>query len=162
MLIHQVTTHEIGITRRGSINHFQLRLPRHAEKVIGIECGVQMITPLPWNLAYGDFITSFHFLPSLAIGELRLQHVGKAGIFFSTQIMEQDSNLGFADFSALPGFKPKSWTHQSTKEPISVEVNREANVLLGVYRDIVGTYFNMHMEYKILIHLWFETKEGIS
>lgn len=161
MLQQEVITNELSITRRGSTRTFQLRLPRHAQKVIGVECGVKMITPVPRNLADGNFQTSFQFVPSLAVGELRIQHVGQAGTFFSTQIMEQDVNLNFADFSGVPGFMPKTWTHQSTKEPVSVEVDREANILLGVYRDIIGNHFNTHMKYTVLIHLWFETKEDV-
>lgn len=159
MLKEQVISQQISITRKSTIRNFQLRLPRQAAKVIAIECGVRMISALPPHVQPASFTESLQFIPSRVIGEFRLQHVGKAGLFFSTQVMEQDAHLAFGDFSMTGGFKPQSWTHHGKREPINVQVEREATILLGMYKDVVGEQVDQHLQYQVLIHLWFETKE---
>lgn len=159
MLKEQVISQQLSITRRGTIRHFQIRLPRHAHKVIAIEYGIRMLSALPALEQPASFAESLRFMPSRVMGELRLQHVGKAGLFFSTQVMEQDAHLSYGDFSRTAGFVPQSWTHSAKREPIGVQIEREAPILLGVYKDIVGEDVGQHLSYHVLIRLWFETKE---
>ncbi len=159
MLKEQVISQQFTITRRGTIRHFQLRLPRQAEKVIAIEYGIRMISALPALQQPATFVESLRFIPSRVMGELRLQHIGKSGLFFSSQIMEQDAHLSYGDFSRTAGLVPQSWTHSAKREPIGVQIEREAPLLLGVYKDIVGEDIGAHLQYQVLIHLWFEAKE---
>ncbi|TRU49819.1 MAG: hypothetical protein EWV91_07040 [Microcystis aeruginosa Ma_QC_Ca_00000000_S207] len=159
MLKEQVISQQVSITRKAMIRNFELRLPRHAKRVIGLESGVRMVSALPEPIQPASFAESLQFIPSRVMGELRLQHIGKSGLFFSTQVMEQDSGLAYGDFSMTAGFKTASWTHQGKREPFSVQVDREASILLGMYKDIIGEQLNRHLEYQVLIHLWFETKE---
>lgn len=159
MLHQQVLSEKILITQKGTIRHFQLRMPRSAEKLIGVECGVMMNSVLPVLQQPAGFAQSVQFFPTRNMGELTLQNVGKGNLFYSVPVIEQDAHVSYADYSNQTAFAPKCYTHSGKREPMEVNIPRETAIIMGMYKDLLGTQLNTDLQYWILVHLWFETKE---
>lgn len=159
MVVEQVISERILITQKGTVRHFQLRVPRSASRLIGVECGVQMNTVLPVLQQAAGFKESIRFYPTRNMGELALQNVGKGNLFYSVPVIEQDAHTGYGDYSYQGGFAPKCYTHGGKREPIEVDVPRETAIIMAIYRDILGTQLNTNLQYWLLVHLWFETKQ---
>ena len=159
MLHQQVLSEKIFITQKGTIRHFQLRVPRSAEKLIGMECGVRMNSVLPVLQQPAGFTQSLQFFPTRIMGELTLQNVGKGNLFYSVPVIEQDAHVSYGDYSNQAAFAPKCYTHCAKREPVEINIPRDTAIIMGMYKDLLGTELNDNLQYWILIHLWFETKE---
>jgi hypothetical protein len=158
----QVFTQQISIARKGEIKNFQFRIPLDVQKIIAVETGIRMVSALAQPATPASFTQSLRYIPARVMGELRLQHVGKGGLFFSTHVIEQDTHLPYADFSMVAGFTPKDYTHSAKREPVWAEVEREAPILFGWYRDIAGAQADQHLQYVVLVHLWYQAKEAVQ
>lgn len=162
MLREEVISQELLITTKGTIRHFQLRVPANAEKIIGMECGVRIDTTIPTLQQPAGFSQSLQYFPPRVMGEIRLQNVGQGNLFYAVDVIEQDAHLGFADFSSQPGFAPKCWTHCNKREAVEVELNRQTAIIMGMYKDILGEQLNQNLSYWIIIHMWFATQADRS
>lgn len=162
MLHQQVQSEKIFITQKGTIRHFQLRIPRSAEKLVGIECGVQMNAVLPTIQQPAGFAQSLTFYPSRTMGELSFQNIGKGNLFYSVPVMEQDAHVSYANYAHQSDFAPKCYTHCAKREPVEIEIKRDTAIVMGMYKDLLGVQLNQNLQYWIFIHLWFETKEDES
>lgn len=158
MLREQVSSEKLFITQKGTIRHFQLRVPRSAEKLVGIECGVSMNSVLPTLQQPAGFTESLTYFPTRIMGEVTLQNVGKGNLFYSVPVIEQDAHVTYGDYSFL-GFAPKCFTHCLKREAVEVNIGRETAIIMGMYKDLLGKQLNNDLQYWIFIHMWFETKE---
>jgi hypothetical protein len=42
---------------------------------------------------------------------------------------------------------------------MEVNIPRETAIIMGMYKDLLGAQLNTDLQYWVLVHLWFETKE---
>jgi hypothetical protein len=80
--------------------HFQLRIPRDALHVIGVETSVRVIRKniLLAPLGYQQGTTG-DFLRNQLFGEITLQSCEKGNIFYAGQVYERELNTGYMDYS---------------------------------------------------------------
>ena len=145
------------IERPKQIKLFQLKIPREAENIIGIEMGLTwlngilpaIVPPLEWTLP-------MTMNRNIVLGEVKLQSYEKANVFY-TQELVLNQNLAPADFTSKY-FVPKAYTHQNQSNEDQVQVSGTTTILQGVYKDalaeqIVGSY-----RYIVRVYVWHDRK----
>lgn len=182
----------VSITKRGEIQYFQIRLPRDAGHIIGVETGISRTgkgfseyvrsrgylaapaqataaagpaikvpvpVPVPAPQA-GGFAGNLRFRRDALIGELKLQSLEKANVFFSEDVYESDQNIAFADYSMTRFLSPSAWTHEFHRFEEKVVVNGVTTLIGGYFRDRIGEQFKTNLSYQVNVYVWYELKEG--
>jgi len=183
----RVIIKQVPVTKRGEIQYFQIRLPRDAQHIIGIETGIcrtgkgfseyvhsrayaaalasavatpAIKVPVPVPAPRGGRFQSALFLRrDILIGELKLQSLEKANVFFSDDVYESDQNIGFADFSAVGLLTPAPWTHEFKRFEEKVVVNGVTTLIGGYFKDRIGERFKTNLSYSVNVYVWYEINE---
>lgn len=149
------------IERQKQVKLFQVRIPREAENIIGVEMdfvwleGIPPILPAPAGIPL-----PMTFRRNIILGELKLQSYEKANIFFSSQLTI-NQNLDFADFTSQD-FIPKVYTHQYKHHEDPVKVSGKTTIIQGVYRDKFADYQPGNYKYIVKVYTWIASKEDQS
>jgi hypothetical protein len=149
----KVILSSVTIASQGQIKFFQIKLPKTALRIIGIELGMRAgkvpaspplrsVTPLK---------------RSRTICELKLQSCEGANVFFSTYL-QNDPNLGFFDFTkAAWPVKPYSHQTQLLEDPVTVDA--DTTIIQGMLRDrleIDLEQIDIEVNYTLNIYVWLE------
>lgn len=160
-----------AITQPGQIKHFQVKIPRDAKRIIGIEASASRTEPVQTTggISGGGgpaggggtggtgFANPFGLLlnQDTLLGEFRLQSCGSANIFYAGTLFLGDNNEGQGYFSSIPQFTPKEFTHSPKRTEDKVNEDGSATLLKGIYRDgqsaAAGGY-----TYTVKIYVWVE------
>jgi hypothetical protein len=185
----RVIVKRVVITKRGEIQYFQIRLPRNAERIIGIETSIsrtgkgfseyvhsrgyaatpvaavaapaiKVPVPVPVPLPKpGGSPAVLRFQRNALIGELKLQSLERANVFYSSEVFESDRNVGFGDFSVSRFFPVNPWSHEILREPEPVEVDGITTLIGGVFTDAIGAQFKTNLSYQANVFVWYEIKD---
>lgn len=157
MLAEKVIIHQILISKAGQLKTFQLRMPSDAKFIIGIEATVKGfdIDDGP----DGETVFRFTIRPVAVAGELRLQNLGSANLFYSGEVKLSDRNLGFGDASQAEVWARKAWTHDYRREEDPVFIQESCPVIQGNYRDKIGEASHSDYEYTVTVYLWYATEK---
>ena len=160
MLQEKVIIERLTITRRGQVHYFMMNLPEDTAEVIGVETSYcsqsnflyenPAVAPLDANL--------LPYNRSLLVGELKLQSMEKANVFYARHI-QSDGNTSFGDYSVLPGFTPRDWSHFGSREDEAVSVPGRTTVIRGMYTDQLGHYMGTNPNYSLSVYLWLRMAE---
>jgi len=147
-----------AITQVGQIQGFQVKIPRDAKRIIGIESSVskRILMPAPGGGGGGGIGSLFVSVnPNPIMGEFKLQSSGDANIIFADTIYSDDANIGQGDFSATMQFPPKDFTH--LYKPMETEANEDgsATLIKGIYTDKQNPV-NQTYTYNTNIYVWVE------
>ena len=164
----------ISISRKGEVNHFQVRIPENAKIITGIETAVRMkgifaITPdyfsVP-NIGPGignPPISDFPFDSDLTIpvmkafvGELKLQSCEEANVFYATDITDPSVQENLERVPTPSAIIEKVWTHGYKRELKEVLVNGNTTVLSGLYKDQLGAMQGRDAAYDVFIYVWYK------
>lgn len=151
----------LQISRKGELQHFQVRIPRDAARIIGVETGVRVLsqTELGWvRLLYGKYKwddNAFAFYKTMLMGDVRLQSCEQSNLFYAGEVYEREINLGAGDFTSRQ-WPVKEWTHGLKREEVMAEASGDTTILQGTYRDRIGEHLNMHVKYEVKIYVWYE------
>lgn len=175
---------KLPITQAGQIVHFQVKIPRDALRVIGMEVSARYsnmqvgqpigIVGIGFNipsqhsyarLARRSVGETFQFTQDLFLGDLRLQSCEDTNVFFAENVYFADENLGYGDFSAInPRFQPVSETHGYKRYECVVNTDGETTILKGIYRDRQSSQQNspqiggIFFQYEVRVYVWYEKK----
>ncbi|MCD6068908.1 MAG: hypothetical protein K0S33_3734 [Bacteroidetes bacterium] len=168
---------EFTIRRQGEIHFFQVRLPKNATHIIGIETDALMITPLDVSPPpLGDGRPEDPMPPAAApanrtpflkwndksnpvIGKLKLQSLDRHNIFFETWVPFVHFSAAMPDMSY--GLFPKSpHTLILPTGPRTVGIPCNNTVVYGMYSDSIGEERKMEIRYKVKVFVWVQTTEA--
>jgi hypothetical protein len=196
----RVIIKKVPISLMGELRQFQIKIPRNAARIIGIETGIiemglgsvyvqpgggkgvpapvkqekaapqkqaaqaqtQQSAPAyqPQPIQEGNlFFRTMTFRPAQLIGELKLQSLEEANIFYATDIYEHDLNFIFADFSITRQFIAQAWTHGRERIEDIVKVDRVTTILQGIYKDRLGERQKQDTRYSVNVYVWYEIKD---
>ncbi len=185
MLREKVIITKLPITQAGQIQHFQVKIPRDASRIIGMEVSAQYINMQVAKAQAGKAVNFkrasqytfrsleraakgdiFSITLDLFLGDVRLQSCEDTNIFYAEDVYFADENLAFGDFSAThPRFFPASPTHGYKHYECVVNTRGKTTILKGIYRDrqsqqsgantLRGPVF---FQYVASIYVWYETK----
>jgi|SRR6185437_2810848 len=168
MFKEKVILTKLPITKVGQVVNFQVKIPRDASRIIGIELsGCYSNPPVEQQPAAAKFALAtearisksfniLQFTPSPFVGDVRLQSCEDTNVFYSGDVYLADNNLGFGDFSATGLFPAKTETHGYKRYECVVNTNGETTILKGVYRDRQTANSKPQYAYTVNVYVWYE------
>ena len=157
----QVTIIPVRITKAGQQYSFQHKLPRSADKIIGIETGATVRNALPILPVNGIRM----FKREVLLGTLRLQGAGSSNLFYAADIKADESNIATGEFLRKPitgaGFPFYDYgvsTHGTRREEDPLDIPG-CNIISGIYRDSAGLLSDNPVHYHINIYVWTTNKQ---
>lgn len=158
-----------NIERTNQIKLFQVRIPREAKNIIGVEMGMRWLVgavppptsvpgpppgPVSWPppLPVGGLQTILR--RNQLVGELKLQSYEKANIFYTGELV-LDQNIDNRDFTH-PRFANKVYSHGLAMHEDPVSVNGDTTLVQGVFRNrlpVVGNF-----QFRVFVYIWTEAK----
>jgi hypothetical protein len=159
---------EVVIQKQGEVHFFQIRLPKNATHILGIETDVFMGSVLetdggsagsglPVEVNRHPFL-KWSSKTSPVIGKLKLQSMDRYSIFFETWIPFVFLNASLPDMS-FGGFpkSPYSLIVKSNPKPISIPCSN--TIINGLFTDEIGSRKNTDMNYRVKVFVWVQTNE---
>lgn len=179
MRAEQILVTEVTITKAGQIKLFQIKLPKTAKRIIAVDTDIRLlqtligvphpgvpgvIEPASDKGAVGsarELIPNLDFKPSQAVGELLLQSLEKANIFYSTIVRMDEANGGFGDASA--GLFPASpYVNKGKMTPKKVNLNCNTTLIQAMFKDRFGAALKADVNYTLKVFVWVEMKSTNS
>lgn len=164
----RVFIHTISVYRPAERHAFQVKLPKDAKRIKGIEF-THTIPPFSmeyksrYEYAYSDFHYmkgySFNILPNYKVGDIKLEGNDRSGIFLSQEIIHQDYNLLYGSFASVVPRVGEFWTEGRINETLAIDVDGENTILSGLYRDRILEQFQTEYFYKVNLYFYYEVKE---
>ena len=190
--MERVTAYIINIKRKGEWNYFQVRLPNDAQKIIGIETGLK-IPDENFNITEqgnttselmerrSGIATSFLFVENTSassqrfvmnrnklMGDLKLQSLDDANIFYAKEIWADDKNINSDAITVNSVQPPAYFTTLRRVDPPDTSLPKylwrygtkleEDGVLLchnpvvtGIYKDAIGKEYETDFNYKVFL-----------
>ncbi|MBA2613358.1 MAG: hypothetical protein H0U95_15425 [Bacteroidetes bacterium] len=145
----------ILIDRPKQVKVFDIKIPRQAKNIIGIEMGMRWhLGALPRPPLFDSLDGFFKMYRNILFGELKLQSYNEAKIFYS-QELSQDQNFIHSHFTAKK-FNPTPFTHQAHLLEDPIFLNGDATIIQGIYKDqleLLTPY-----SYTVNVYVWLENK----
>lgn len=151
---------ETSITKAGQVKHFQIKVSKHAFKIVGIETDVFLkshtdkggTVPDPTGVIPRETVTNN------TAGKLKLQSMEKENIFFSDWVKASVFYEGFK--------QPKAFEiHSGLKDirgktaPKKVDVPVESTIINAIYVDTIGKFHKQDISYTLKVFVWIETND---
>lgn len=176
MIREQVVITPINITKAGQVKHFQVKLPKNAKRIIGIELGGRLLAnnkiAIPSDSSGYEAVlevkasavieaserrTGF-FKRNKLIGEVKLQSCEEANIFYAGDL-QSDENIAMGDFSQSRFWMSSVFSHQAQSFEERVIVDGESTMIQGIYRDRLGEQSKISYNYLVNVYVWIEIEE---
>lgn len=162
---------ETSITKAGQVKHFQIKLSKHAFKIVGIETDVFLKSRSGKDgvaaYAKAEIKTIESYVARAEVrkegyynvaGKLKLQSMEKENIFFSDWVR---ASVFYEGFFKLGAFR----IHSGLKDirgktaPKKVDVPVESTVINALYHDTIGKHLKQDISYTLKVFVWMETNE---
>lgn len=157
MMRESVIVTPILIEQPNQMKLFQVKIPREAENIVGVEMGLLWLEgPPPVVPPPSVWTLPMTVSRNLLLGELKLQSYEKSNMFFSGELVI-NRNLDFADYSSR-FFSPKAYTHQLHQYEVPVKVNGNTTIIQGVFRDMLHESQAGSYKYIVKVYTWIEAK----
>lgn len=152
---------QTSITKAGQVKHFQIKLSKHAFKIVGIETDVFLKSHLSKGVAEPDptGVVPRETVTTNTAGKLKLQSMEKENIFFSDWVKASVFYEGFK--------QPKAFEiHSGLKDirgktaPKKVDVPVESTIINALYHDNIGKFHKQDINYTLKVFVWIETNEN--
>ncbi|MDP3557673.1 MAG: hypothetical protein Q8T03_09885 [Bacteroidota bacterium] len=158
----RILVSETSITKADQLKYFQIKLSKHAIKIVGIETDVFLKSKLR---SVGIALEPKADIPRVTnynvAGKISLQSMEKENIFFSDWVKASVFYEGFG--------KPESFQiHSGLKDvrgktaPKKVDVPVESTIINALYRDNVGKQLKQDISYILKVFVWVETNENAN
>lgn len=157
MMREQVNITQLEITKAGQVKHFQIKLPKTAKRVIGIEIGGRLIrTENPRPVPNPKEPRNSLFKRNQLVGELKLQSCEEANVFYAGEL-RLDSNMDYGDYTKHSKWIPEVFTHQMQSFEDVVITDAESTVIMGMYKDTIGLQNQRDVNYMLNVYLWYQS-----
>ncbi len=153
---------KLFITKKGERNYFQVKLPRYAEVIIGIESGASFSEAAVLNTVDRDYRLMIR--RSRVLGKIQLQTNDTSNFFYAGDLVQEDINDFFTPMSPFdaktghPLWNSKTFSAGRMKDLHEVRIGEE-KVIYGCYKDLVGEAEEKDIEYTVLIYVWYQYED---
>jgi len=175
---------EVVMKRQGEISFFQIRLPKNATRILGIETDVFMESFLEADTSssgsgshggaggtrpdgtVGGTTAEVNRRPFLkwsstsnpVVGKLKLQSMDRNNIFFETWVPFVFLNASLPDMSyGLFPKSPYSLIVLGKPKPIGIQCSNA--IINGLFTDDIGIRKNADIKYRVKVFVWVQTTE---
>jgi len=160
MIRQQVIVTILTISRIGQRVYFQIKLPKDATRIIGVEYSVfgmhtvntffkAALKPSPPVNIF------FNVVSNDPIGRLTLLSPGNANIFFQADIIDYSNIHLYHEITAFT-FPPTPWSHSGKSEEWGVDVDGDVAIIEGNFKDGRAADSYDGFEYNLHVYLWIE------
>ena len=175
--MQDVIVQRLNISKQGERHYFQINVPRQAEKIVGVELGAFLNAPVfleDRSLSANKWLS---IKRNRLLGEVQLQTPNQPNFFFTGELVQEDRNIGVADFIQTGEsreveltrlridpppqknyWKSQQFTHGGRKEVDEILTNNE-RVIYGCFKDVIGKTEQKNINYTVLLYLWFQQKD---
>lgn len=152
---------QTSITKAGQVKHFQIKLSKHAFKIVGIETDVLVKSHIERNATVQDPKGGIprETVTNNTAGKLKLQSLEKENIFFSDWVKASVFYEGFK--------QPKAFEiHSGLKDirgktaPKKVDVPVESTIINALFHDTIGKFYKQDISYTLKVFVWIETNDN--
>jgi len=152
---------QTSITKAGQVKHFQIKLSKHAFKIVGIETDVFLKSHLNKDVPVQNPAGT---IPRATVtnntaGKLKLQSMEQENIFFSDWVKASVFYEGFKQPTAFE-------IHSGLKDirgktaPKKVDVPVESTIINALYHDNIGKHYKQDILYTLKVFVWIETNDN--
>jgi hypothetical protein len=92
-------------------------------------------------------------------GTIALQSPDATDIFLQTDVFREDRNINFADF-LFSGSMNGEWLKGRKRYATEILIRTESPILEAYYKDCLGEFHNMDLNYELNIIIWFEKQQS--
>jgi len=158
MNLKKVIVAQIFIDSPKQIALFQFKIPREVKNIIGVDSSLRLITgDVPRTRPTDPWVFPMTIRRNLFVGDLKLQSLDKANIFYQCDIV-QNNNIDNADFTSRR-LVPQVYTHEIQHSPEGVNLTGATTILQGFYRDHLSDELTGRYSYALSVYIWLELKE---
>jgi hypothetical protein len=160
-IIQDVIVQQVRVTQEGQRCYFQMQLPRHAQRIVGVEMGC-CIDPYEAIDDREPSPSLFTIQRNECIGVLQLQTTGQPNFCFVDELVQTDNNLVHADVTTAIFNKIQSHQRQAThggRHEITTLLLPPATTIAGLYIDRLNQGASFIKNYTVTIYLWFEFEQ---
>lgn len=150
---------QIIIRTKGEWQYFQVRIPKDAQAIIGVESTLRSSSPIPLPAVPGSLLQSLAVATPRVAGEIRFRQVGSSGLVYAGRVLETDPSLNIADVGSLDFFPSRNWSHGRKGHEDSIRLAPNSIILSGAYRDLLGLSLGQDLTYTVSVCVWYERKE---
>lgn len=152
---------QTSISKAGQVKHFQIKLSKHAFKIVGIETDVFLKSHSGKGGTVQDAtgVIPRETATNNTAGKLKLQSLEKENIFFSDWVKASVFYEGFK--------QPKAFEiHSGLKDirgktaPKKVDVPVESTIINALYHDTIGKFYKQDISYTLKVFVWIETNDN--
>ena len=176
-MIQDVVVQRLQITKKGERHYFQINVPRQAEKIVGVELGAFLNTAVVLadrSLSANNWLS---IKRNKQIGEVQLQTSNQPNFFYSGELIQEDANIGIADFintgkseevvvrqlkvdppPSKNYWKSRQFTHGGRRELDEILID-EQRTIYGCFKDVIGEAEGKNIDYTVLIYVWFQLND---
>ncbi len=148
----------LAVKQPYEFRHFQVRIPRDAAYICGVEATARQTgKAVPPGVSPNVFVSHRNFL----FGDLTLQSCEEGNIFYRGEIRDSDIDTIMSDFSIVPKWRAREWTHGGMMEAETVIVDGDTTVINGLYRDRVGKELSIAGGYEVKVVIWYKINESL-
>lgn len=167
----RILVSETSITKAGQVKHFQIKLSKHAFKIVGIETDVFFKTRSGKEVTVPLAVPEIKSVEVLApareprkdgyynvAGKLKLQSMEKENIFYSDWVK---ASIFCEEFKQPKAFE----IHSGLKDirgktaPKKVDVPVESTIINALYHDNIGKFYKQDLSYTLKVFVWMEVNE---
>lgn len=169
MIREQVIITSVSLSLEGQVKHFQVKLPKNAKRIIGVELGWRLsqlsevvIKDNPRESVRRDresHSSQITFNRNIQIAEVKLQSCEEANVFYTGDVQIEQNN-SFGDFSQS-FWNPTEFIHQMQRFEDVVTVDGETTMLQGICKDILNATYKSRFIYLVNVYVWIEIEEPI-
>jgi hypothetical protein len=153
MNANEVIVKTLEIVTPHQVNIFDIKIPRQAQYIIGIE--------LSYIWKYGNLPTEppsdqpyelMTFFPSIQLGELKVQSYDQARVFYAEEL-KACQNFKQTDFTEK-GFKPRPFTHQSQRLEEPIKLDGISTLIQAIYKNTLE--LPPPYRYQVNLYVWLQ------
>lgn len=148
------------IEKPRQVKLFQVKIPREAENIVGIETGIVWKNGIPADDPAPGWTLPLSVARNIVLGEVKFQSYEKANVFYTKEICA-NKNTDYGDFTSQ-FFKPTNHTHQYQQIEDPIKVSGSTTILQGVYRDSLADTVPTSYKYLVKVYVWIEAKTDQS
>ena len=158
MNLKKVIVDQITVVSPKQIALFQFKIPREVKNIIGVDSSLRLtLGDIPRIRPTDPWVLPMTIQRNLFVGDLKLQSMDKANIFYQCDIV-QNNNMDNADYTSR-FLVPHVYTHEIQHAPESVNLSGSTTILQGFFRDHLSDQLTGSYSYVLSVYIWLELKE---
>lgn len=151
--MEEIIIYTVKISRISEYRYFEIPLPKDGVFITGLWYSIRLLD----NATRGGIVLSLParttYAPQVIVGELSLSSNGKEGVFFYGNLILENTNAGYLDYTSGI-FPAKTYNRNPVHQPLKVKIDAKTTIVNGFIHDLWGILSARNINYEIDIYLF--------